>query len=170
MPRKTEFPDGAQLAHDVALVLRLGWKGALHPTTVKQVLKAACWWASDTAGKHDACLHWSVDAAERRASWLDCPRGGAWPSDHGIVHEHVAPRGRIEHDLFHIPDPTVQAVTYLLDFSMVCLVTEDEDRRFGEYHTKDSMPNGWTINDDKWARYELAKIDRHQGPHPADGA
>jgi hypothetical protein len=166
MPKLLIDPGREKVAEDVLLMLQK--KENMHSTTVRHVLKLACWLSSNRMGKRDRCPNWSVKAAERRRSWPNCPEGGEWPPNHGLIHEHIVPRKHIEDALYKLFPLEIENVHALLDLSEVCIVTECEDKRFGKNNLKQKMPPGCVLPRDKWKRYELVGIERE--PHPASNS
>lgn len=155
MPHTTHLssrPDFKELSENVQLVLQLWREQKLHKAIVLDVVKGACWWVSDDAGKYDDCRNWSLEAERIRGSSV------TWQSKHRLVHEHIIPKKFIASQLLSLPNPTVEQVAELLRLSTVCIVSPDEDLLFGKHKLRQTMPKNWSLGDDIWARYKVVDI------------
>lgn len=74
-----------------------------------------------------------------------------------LVWEHVVPFTVLVSEF--IKDQSQQNYYTLLNMGVVCIITRDEDRELTRKGLADSMPNGWIVGDDIWARYKAVQIE-----------
>ena len=155
-PKRGEYPELAELASNVALVLALRERGELHFQIARQVVKGAVWWASNALGRNYKSLYWTSDAIQYQA---DNPK---WVQGNGLINEHVIPRTLLEKKLLDTPTPSTEDVLSVLKLSFTCLVTaeENDDKLSGPLRAK--MPKAWKWGDDPFARYRDTGITWHK--------
>lgn len=73
--------------------------------------------------------------------------------------EHVVPTKVIIDELLE-EGLTPDRYKWILEFGVVCIVTEDEDKLLNDNGLRQSMPDNWHF-DDVWARYKKAEIKVH---------
>jgi hypothetical protein len=109
------------------------------------------WIWSEFEGKYEGCRYWSEGALEARRT------------NKPIVHEHLVPKRVIIDLLMSIRNPTAGAIRDLLDrFCVGVVVSQEEDRKLNSCRLRSTMPQGWTVNDDPWARHIRAGIKSKQ--------
>lgn len=149
-----------ELASDIQRLLLLYRDNEIHEAVLRQVLKGACWWISNSQGKKDACDLWSEKAlALRNAS-------SSWQGL-GLVHEHVIPRNVIEEQILALETPSVTDITELLLRSRVCVVTAEEDKCLREKGLRQRLPSGTSLADGGVARYLECGIKFSEVPYRA---
>ena len=79
-----------------------------------------------------------------------------------VVWEHCVPISVIQSMILQhyeeLLDPK-KAREFFDMYTLVCLVTKNEDKKLRDSGLNNAMPDGWKLWDDPWARYALAGIE-----------
>lgn len=75
----------------------------------------------------------------------------------GLIWEHVVPANVIINQYLHNSQHTYQDYLNCLNYGMVCIITQDEDKQLAK-RFKNHMPKGWNWGDCAWDRYSQVNI------------
>lgn len=116
-------------------------------------------------GKHLGHAHWSVDALKLLKANGNTERGITGK----LSHEHVVPAMTVVDILFSI-DPTSPTLRYesqIRKFSVVAIITRDEENVLSKAGLARKMPDDWDGRD-VWARYRKTGLVKKIRPRPPD--
>jgi hypothetical protein len=105
--------------------------------------------------KYSLWFHWSPRARARLEGYAP---GGRRPDIKGLRFEHLIPRGILAEELL-TQDPDDLAVFLDTHFEAV-VITTDDDAQLNQHGVRTRMPDGWTLGEDPWVRYERAGFRR----------
>lgn len=79
-----------------------------------------------------------------------------------LVWEHCVPISIIQSMILQHYDELLdpeKAKEFFDLYTLVCLVTKDEDKKLRDNGLNNAMPDGWKLWDDPWVRYAIAGIE-----------
>lgn len=76
-----------------------------------------------------------------------------------FTRDHIFPKKRLKEILFNVANPDEHSVRQLMEkYGEICVITKKEDDRLRVAGLRNTMPDGWKMGDNIFARYVQVRI------------